>query len=128
MRTGFSGRVTPDTTYKEDPANAALALKSASDALKTRICYVTQVVIFLFALVGLVIGLTVGYNKNEKDDNNESSDCEFSDIAGDGFCDDEANIYTCQFDEGDCCGDIKVASPCLQCMCYGKYTVNLKQY
>ena len=39
--------------------------KSASDALKTRICYVSQVVIFLIALVGLTIGLTVGYNEKE---------------------------------------------------------------
>ena len=41
------------------------AFKSASDALKTRICYVSQVVIFLIALVGLTIGLTVGYNEKE---------------------------------------------------------------
>ena len=41
------------------------AYKTASDALKTRICYVSQVVIFLVALVGLTIGLTVGYNEEE---------------------------------------------------------------
>ena len=40
------------------------AFKSASDALKTRICYVSQVVIFLVALIGLTIGLTVGYNED----------------------------------------------------------------
>ena len=41
------------------------AYKTASDALKTRICYVSQVVIFLVALIGLTIGLTVGYNEEE---------------------------------------------------------------
>ena len=41
------------------------AYKTAADALKTRICYVSQVVIFLIALTGLTIGLTVGYNKEE---------------------------------------------------------------
>ena len=41
------------------------AYKTAADALKTRIYYVSQVVIFLIALTGLTIGLTVGYNKEE---------------------------------------------------------------
>ena len=41
------------------------AYKTAADALKTRIYYVSQVVIFLIALTGLTIGLTVGFNKDE---------------------------------------------------------------
>ena len=41
------------------------AYKTAADALKTRIYYVSQVVIFLIALTGLTLGLTVGYNKEE---------------------------------------------------------------
>ena len=45
--------------------------------------------------------------------------CEFEDIAGDGFCDDEANIYSCNFDDGDCCGNIADGSKCLQCKCWG---------
>ena len=64
-------------------------LKSANDALKTRICYVSQVVIFLVALVSLTIGLTVGYNKDESvrsknqvaDSEASNSECPF-DVAG----------------------------------------------
>ena len=64
-------------------------LKSASDALRTRICYVSQVVLFLVALVSLTIGLTVGYNKDEsggsrnkaKDSGGSKADCPF-DVAG----------------------------------------------
>ena len=41
------------------------AYKTAADTLKTRICFVSQVAIFLIALTGLTIGLTVGYNKKE---------------------------------------------------------------
>ena len=49
----------------------------------------------------------------------DSQYCEFEDIAGDGFCDDEANIYSCNFDDGDCCGDVSDSSNCLQCKCWG---------
>ena len=57
--------------------------KSASDALKTRICYVSQVVIFLVALVALTIGLTVGYNKKGAEQLvKEEEICEFSAIKG----------------------------------------------
>ena len=49
----------------------------------------------------------------------DSQYCEFEDIAGDGFCDDEANIYSCNFDDGDCCGDFTDDSTCLQCQCWG---------
>ena len=31
-------------------------------------------------------------------------DC-FSELIGDGFCDDEVNDFLCQFDGEDCCGD-----------------------
>ena len=40
-------------------------------------------------------------------------------FLGDGFCDDQANIYQCEFDGGDCCGEINDLN-CLQCMCLGK--------
>ena len=49
--------------------------------------------------------------------------CKFEDIAGDGLCDDEANIFSCNFDDGDCCGDFDITiSNCIQCKCFGKYT------
>ena len=57
-------KITPIGIQQEDIQKSD-AYKSASDALKTRICYVSQVVIFLIALVGLTIGLTVGYNEQE---------------------------------------------------------------
>ena len=57
-------RIAPIGLEQEDIQKSD-AYKSASDALKTRICYVSQVVIFLIALVGLTIGLTVGYNEQE---------------------------------------------------------------
>ena len=49
-------------------------------------------------------------------------DCDYPLIAGDGFCDDEANNHDCNFDDGDCCGtsDFTVnTNNCLQCMCFG---------
>ena len=52
----------------------------------------------------------------------EIGDCDYPLIAGDGFCDDEANNHQCDFDDGDCCGtnDFTVnTNNCLQCMCFG---------
>ena len=43
-------------------------------------------------------------------------DC-FSELIGDGFCDDEVNNFFCLFDGGDCCGDEVNDVTCLQCMC-----------
>ena len=36
-----------------------------SETLRTRVCYVAQVLAFLVALIGLIVGLTIGYNKPE---------------------------------------------------------------
>ena len=37
---------------------------SASSALKSRLCYVIQVVIFILAILGLVLFLTIDYMRN----------------------------------------------------------------
>ena len=46
-------------------------------------------------------------------------DCDYPLISGDGFCDDEANIFWCNFDDGDCCGNSVDIGNCLQCTCFG---------
>ena len=54
-----------DSSKKDGIEDHPDASNTAADALKTRICYVSQVVIFLVALIGLTIGLTVGYNEDK---------------------------------------------------------------
>ena len=34
---------------------------------------------------------------------------------GDGNCDDENNIESCNYDDGDCCGSNVVTRYCLEC-------------
>ena len=93
-----------------------------SETLKTRVCYIAQVLAFLLALSALIIGLTIGYNDPEEEskDNELDSDkwaCPYDNLKGDGFCDDEANDFACDFDGGDCCGPSIVKMNCVQCQC-----------
>ena len=39
---------------------------------------------------------------------------------GDGFCDDEANVELCDFDEGDCCDLEFDRTLCTECFCFAK--------
>ena len=57
--------------------------------------------------LGLIVGLTIGYNKSEDiglvDELDSSKwECPYDNLIGDGFCDDEANDFACDFDGGDC--------------------------
>ena len=74
----------------------------------------------------MIVGLTIGYNKNEDiglvDELDSSKwECPYDNLIGDGFCDDEANDFACDFDGGDCCGPEIVKVQCVQCMCLCKY-------
>ena len=44
--------------------------------------------------------------------------CQHWMIKGDGFCDDEANIELCDYDELDCCSLESDRSLCIECFCY----------
>ena len=46
-----------------------------------------------------------------------SQDCQNKTLVADGFCNDETNILTCQFDGGDCCLDY-IRSNCSNCLCH----------
>ena len=84
----FTSFETVDVTEEKDNKKNE-NLKTANDALRTRVCYVSQVVLFLVALISLTIGLTVGYNKDEtpgfknqaEDSETSNSECPF-DVAG----------------------------------------------
>ena len=39
-------------------------------------------------------------------------------FAGDGFCDDDVNIPSCNYDNGDCCNDPVISGDCQECYCY----------
>ena len=52
--------------------------------------------------------------------------CKHDKIMGDEICDDDANVFECDFDGGDCCGADSIKDFCLQCQCYSKYWKRLK--
>ena len=37
---------------------------------------------------------------------------------GDGFCEDEINVETCDFDGGDCCLNVIITNYCDKCVCH----------
>ena len=43
--------------------------------------------------------------------------CKHWAVKGNGYCDDEANIFGCDWDGGDCCGDHVVRGKCDICAC-----------
>ena len=44
-------------------------------------------------------------------------DCPHGSLVGNGFCNDESNIASCNYDGGDCCGSCIVTDSCLACEC-----------
>ena len=75
----------------------------------------------VYILPGLIAGLTIGYNDSNKliIDELESDKwtCPYDNLIGDGFCDDEANDFACDFDGGDCCGNDVNTTHCVDCLC-----------
>ena len=46
--------------------------------------------------------------------------CKYNTVVGDGICDDNANVFECDFDGGDCCGIGTIMDMCLKCQCFSK--------
>ena len=60
-------------------------------------------------------------NQIVNQDHNQTTDlntCPFWEIAGDGYCDDEANIAECGYDFRDCCQMHNDRTLCEDCFCY----------
>ena len=53
-----------------------------------------------------------------------SLDCFYSDLIGNGFCNDEANTDECNYDGGDCCGTCVNSEFCSDCVCLGGLNKN----
>ena len=51
-------------------------------------------------------------------------DCNQPTLIGDGYCNDEVNIFDCNYDGGDCCGSCVITSLCTDCACIGNVTGN----
>ena len=52
--------------------------------------------------------------------------CEYQKIAGDGICNDEANLPDCNFDFGDCCLMAINDAMCADCECHSTQLVHPK--
>ena len=63
-------------------------------------------------------------NKSQNEEKIEKV-CRLSKLRGDGICDDEANVYECDFDGGDCCAPNSIMDFCLQCQCYGNCLISI---
>lgn len=93
----------------DETLNKVNSSSVASQTLKSRVCYITQAVVFSVAVVTLVIWqawlfLHLDVNKTNMNEKPGQGDCRYNDLfIGDGICDDIANVFECNFDDGDCC-------------------------
>ena len=61
--------------------------------------------------------ICIDVEKSENEDKIEKI-CQHDKIVNDNICDDEANVYECDFDGGDCCAEESIKDFCLQCQCF----------
>ena len=118
----------------------AKSRKSKEDKIKEQelrrkdkiLCKAQYVMYTLLSIVAALIVMIIWYtswleNKtitveigNEQTDikaNTNNSNCQFWDITGDGFCDDEANVPECGYDFKDCCQMENDRTICEDCFC-----------
>ena len=80
------------------------------------------------AFAVMIIWYTVWSSKNKgptdevngavNDMINSNLSCQHWELAGDGYCDDEANVPDCGYDFNDCCETENDRSLCQNCTCY----------
>ena len=123
---------------KVDNNTNKVAPKTNNRAPNTNNCYKNYVLFFSVLFVSTAIFVMIGYytifkyevdSKVSWDQNftpysdpyNYSAHgiCPHLMIKGDGFCDDEANIELCDYDDLDCCNLELDRSLCSECFCYG---------
>ena len=105
--------------------------KSKQRKLESKIACRLQYIGFSLISMGcafavMIIWYTVWLKENKdpteevKVDNSVKSNfsCQYWDLAGDGYCDDEANVPECGYDFNDCCETQSDRSLCQNCTCY----------
>ena len=99
--------------------------------LKSKIACRVQYIGFSLISMGcafavMIIWYTVWLDKNKTPDatkstknaTNANGTCPVWDLAGDGYCDDDANIPECGYDFSDCCELENDRSACQNCTCF----------
>ena len=60
-------------------------------------------------------------NERRMEKYDDDGGCAFRYLVGNGICDDESNIQSCDFDGGDCCGIAVITRFCQDCQCYDEH-------
>ena len=61
------------------------------------------------------------YENERGTERDDDGGCAFRYLVGNGICDDESNIKSCDFDGGDCCGIAAITRFCQDCQCYDEH-------
>ena len=64
------------------------------------------------------------YSMSKEEQESGAAGCDYWQVIGDEFCDDEANNAECNFDDGDCCDYLNDFSLCQECICRSEYYAN----
>ena len=87
-------------------------------SLISMVCAFTVMIIWYTVRSSKKKGPTDEVNGAVNDMINSNLSCQHWELAGDGYCDDEANVPDCGYDFNDCCETENDRSLCQNCTCY----------
>ena len=87
-------------------------------SLISMVCAFTVMIIWYTVWSSKKKGPTDEVNGAVNDMINSNLSCQHWELAGDGYCDDEANVPDCGYDFNDCCETENDRSLCQNCTCY----------
>ena len=88
------------------------------------VCVISAVVVMIIFNIARKQKSPTSSSMSREDEGSGTVGCPYWQVAGDQFCDDEANIAECNFDDGDCCDYMNDFSLCQECVCRSEYFAN----
>ena len=107
-----------ETTTPSRQSRIACRLQYIGFSLISMGCAFAVMIIWYTVWQSKNIDSTGEVNGADDDMAKSNFSCQYWELAGDGYCDDEANVPECGYDFNDCCEIASDRSLCQNCTCY----------